>query len=124
MADVEVPMLKRLAELVHESKVNIRGGLGEGASAAYLGPGDMDGVVAAGRTRLAPGASIGEHPHPDTDELYLILEGHGTGSIDGEGFAVGPGDLFLIKAGQSHGLSNGGATPLVFFAVLSRKAGA
>jgi len=114
-------MLKRFSELSQATRMNIRGGLGEGCSATYLEPGDMDGVLAAGRTRLAVGASIGEHPHPDTEELYLILEGQGTGSLDGERFPVGPGDLFLAKAGQSHGLSNDGDVPMVFFAVLTRQ---
>ena len=115
-------MIRLFSELNQEPKRNIRGGAGAGISAAYLQDGDMDGVEAAGRTQLEPGSSIGEHPHPDTDELYLILEGHGTGVINGKSFPVGPGDLFLVKAGESHGLTNGSQAPLVFFAVLTRMA--
>ena len=115
-------MLRLFANLKQETKMNIRGGAGAGTSATYLDRGDMAGVVAAGRTCLEPGASIGEHPHPDSDELYLIVSGQGLGSVDGTTFPVGPGDLFLTKAGHSHGLSNTSDTPLVFFAVLTSAA--
>jgi mannose-6-phosphate isomerase-like protein (cupin superfamily) len=114
-----MPMIRRLAELAPEPKVDIRGGKGPGLSVTYLQDGDMDGVMAAGRTRLEPGSSIGEHPHPRSEELYLILEGHGAGILDGEEFPVGPGDLFLVKAGHSHGLRADLAGPLVYFAVHS-----
>ena len=114
-------MIRRLSQVVMEPKLNIRGGTGAGSSGAYLKSGDMDGVVGVGRTRLEPGASIGEHPHPNTDELYLIVEGHGTGIVNGEFFPVSTGDLFLVKAGQSHGLINDSQEPLAFFAVLTRQ---
>ncbi len=114
-------MIRMLAELVQEPKMNIRDGHGAGVSVTYLQKGDMDGVLGAGRTQLEPGASIGEHPHPTTDELYLIVEGHGMGIMDGEEFPVGPGDLFLVKAGSTHGLRNTSGAPLAFFAVLTRQ---
>lgn len=114
-------MIRKLAELIHEPKQDMRGGSGPGSSADYLKLGDMDGVVGAGRTRLEPGSSIGEHPHPNTDELYLILEGHGQGVLNGARFDVGPGDLFVVKAGHTHGLINPSTAPLVFFAVLTRQ---
>lgn len=114
-------MLRLLSQVVMEPKLNIRGGSGQGSSGAYLKPGDMDGVVGAGRTRLEPGSSIGEHPHPNTDELYLIVEGRGIGIMNGAQFPVCAGDLFLVKAGHSHGLINDSQAPLVFFAVLTRQ---
>lgn len=114
-------MIRRLAELIREPKLAIRGGVGAAVSMTYLQAGDMDGVLGAGRTVLEPGASVGHHPHPASEELYLILEGHGQGALDGIAFPVGPGDLFLVKAGQSHGLSNDSSEPLAYFAVLTRQ---
>ena len=115
-------MIRRCAELEWADKTAIRGGAGPARSADYMGAGDMDGVLGAGRTCLEPGSSVGEHAHPKTEELYLILEGHGTGILDGRRFPVGPGDLFVLKAGQSHGLENDGTEPLVFFGLLTRQA--
>jgi quercetin dioxygenase-like cupin family protein len=113
-------MIRRLADLAFEPREAIRGGAGPARCADYLRDGDMAGVVSAGRTVLAPGSSVGEHPHPVTEELYLILEGHGTGILEGRRFPVGPGDLFVLKAGQSHGLVNDSDAPLVFFGLLTR----
>jgi mannose-6-phosphate isomerase-like protein (cupin superfamily) len=79
----------------------------------------MAGVLAAGRTVLAPGSSVGEHSHPTTEELYLVLEGRGQGVLDGRSFPVGAGDLFLCKAGHSHGLVNDSDTPLTYFGLMT-----
>ncbi len=115
-------MIRKHSEMVEEPKENIRGGLGKARGVDFLKHGEMDGIVSMGRTTLDPGASIGEHSHPNTEDLYLILEGRGTGILDGERFPVGPGDLFLVKAGGSHGLINDSETPLTFLGVLTRQA--
>lgn len=115
-------MIRRQSELVEETKTNIRGGVGAARSVDFLKDGDMDGVLSMGRTTLEPGATIGVHGHPNTNDLYLILEGRGTGILDDERFPVGPGDLFLVKAGGSHGLVNDSETPLTFLGVLTRQA--
>jgi ADP-ribose pyrophosphatase len=54
---------------------------------------------------LAPGADIGCHTHTDdNEELYVIVEGRGLMSLDGEEFEVQPGDVILNRAGGSHGV--------------------
>ena len=116
-------MIRLYKDLVQEPKMAIRGGQGPAASAVYLQAGQMEGILSAGRTRLEPGSSIGEHPHAGTEDLYLILEGHGTGILDGARFPLGPGDLFVAKAGHSHGLVNDSGEPLVFFGVLTGNPG-
>jgi len=113
-------MIRRLSDLPAEAKVNIRGGEGRALDVSLLKLGDMAGVLSLGRITLEPGASIGEHAHPDTEDLYLIVEGRGTGLLNGERFPVGPGDLFLVKAGGSHGLINDSEAPLTFIGLLTR----
>ena len=114
-------MIRRLAELPVEPKQNIRGGLGAGRGVDLLKGGEMAGVLSLGRITLEPGATIGEHAHPNTEDLYLVLEGRGIGVLDGERFPVGPGDLFLVKAGGSHGLINDSEEPLTFLGLLTRQ---
>jgi quercetin dioxygenase-like cupin family protein len=114
-------MLKRSKELPQVPKEKIRGGSGKALAVDYLAPDEMAGVLAASRITLEPGASVGEHPHPETEELYLVLEGTGTGFLDGEAFEVGPGDAWVCKAGQAHGLQNDPSASLTFLAVLTRK---
>jgi mannose-6-phosphate isomerase-like protein (cupin superfamily) len=113
-------MIRRLSDLPVEAKLHIRDGLGAGQGVDLLKAGEMDGVLSLGRITLEPGATIGEHVHPNTEDLYLILEGHGLGVLNGERFPVGPGDLFLVKAGGSHGLINGSDGPLTFLGLLTR----
>jgi mannose-6-phosphate isomerase-like protein (cupin superfamily) len=79
-------------------------------------------VLAAGRTVLEAGSSIGEHSHPDTEELYLILDGQGQGVLDGRSFPVAAGDLFVVKAGHSHGLINDSDATLTYFGLMTPKA--
>jgi quercetin dioxygenase-like cupin family protein len=112
-------MIRTLARLAFVPKQAIRGGVGPARSATCLEAGEMAGVLGCGRTELEPGSSIGEHSHPDSEELYLILAGQGHGILDGRRFPVGPGDLFVCKAGHAHGLDNDGPEPMAMFAVLT-----
>lgn len=61
---------------------------------------------------LAPGASIGEHTHHGNEEVYLVLEGHGTILVNGEPHAIGPGEMAITRDGHSHGLVNGPDAPM------------
>jgi quercetin dioxygenase-like cupin family protein len=113
-------MIRRLSALATERKSSIHGGAGAALTADYLANGEMDGVVTAGRVVLEPGAGIGEHPHPNHDELYLVVEGHGTGILDGEQFPIAAGDMYLLKAGQSHGMVNDSDQALAFFMLMTK----
>ena len=113
-------MIRRLSDLPAEAKATIRGGEGQALDVSLLKLGDMAGVLSLGRITLEPGASIGEHAHPNTEDLYLIVEGRGMGLLNGERFPVGPGDLFLVKAGGSHGLINDSDDPLTFIGLLTQ----
>jgi mannose-6-phosphate isomerase-like protein (cupin superfamily) len=61
---------------------------------------------------LKPGSGIGYHEQKE-DEIYYVLSGHGTMTIDDKPFEVGPGDAILTRPGSSHGLKQKGAEDLV-----------
>jgi mannose-6-phosphate isomerase-like protein (cupin superfamily) len=61
---------------------------------------------------LKPGSGIGYHEQKE-DEIYYVLSGHGSMTIDGKAFDVGPGDAILTRPGSSHGLKQAGADDLV-----------
>jgi mannose-6-phosphate isomerase-like protein (cupin superfamily) len=63
-------------------------------------------------TVLPPGTSIGYHLHPDTEEVYVILSGTGTMTVDDETTCVVRGDVILNRKGGSHGLANDGPDDL------------
>jgi mannose-6-phosphate isomerase-like protein (cupin superfamily) len=61
---------------------------------------------------LKPGSGIGYHEQKE-DEIYYVLSGRGSMTIDGKTFDVGPGDAILTRPGSSHGLKQTGADDLV-----------
>lgn len=63
---------------------------------------------------LEPGASEGMHTHhdPPLEELYLVVSGTATLTLDGEVRELGPGDAMLSKEGTDHDLVNTGSEPL------------
>ncbi len=60
---------------------------------------------------LHRGSAIGYHIQ-ETDEVYYIVSGSGRMTINGEEFAVKPGDAILTRTGSSHGLVQEGRTDL------------
>jgi len=60
---------------------------------------------------LHQGAAIGYHLQK-TDEVYYIIGGRGTMTINDHPFAVKRGDAVLTRGGSSHGLVQKGATDL------------
>jgi mannose-6-phosphate isomerase-like protein (cupin superfamily) len=59
------------------------------------------------------GSSIGVHVHGAGDEeIYVVVDGRGRMSVEGETFEVGPGDVIVNPPGGTHGLANDGDTPL------------
>lgn len=63
---------------------------------------------------LQPGAGEGMHTHhdPPLEELYLVVSGTATLTLDGEVHQLDPGEAMLSKAGTDHDLVNTGEVPL------------
>ena len=61
---------------------------------------------------LKPGSGIGYHRQAE-DEIYYVLSGRGTMTLDGKEYEVGPGTAILTRTGSSHGLKQTGAEDLV-----------
>ncbi len=66
-----------------------------GAKSLFLGHLDVD-----------PGATIGTHIHPDTEEAMVIVEGELEALLGDETVTVGTGDTVLAPAGVKHGFVN------------------
>jgi mannose-6-phosphate isomerase-like protein (cupin superfamily) len=64
--------------------------------------------------RLPPGGKTTPHYHPQTEEIYYILEGEGRMTIDGETSEVVPGDAIAIPPGAVHTITNAGDQTLKF----------
>lgn len=88
-------------------KEKVRGGVGELLCRDYLA-GDEPGhpFAALGLNEMQPGATIAEHRHQGEAEFYFVTAGRGTGLHQGRRFAVGPGDAWLCRDGETHGIEN------------------
>lgn len=64
--------------------------------------------------RLPPGGQTTPHYHPQTEEIYYILEGVGRMTIGSETCDVGPGDAIAIAPGEVHTIYNQGTITLKF----------
>jgi mannose-6-phosphate isomerase-like protein (cupin superfamily) len=56
--------------------------------------------------RLPPGGKTTPHYHPQTEEIYYLLEGSGVMRIGDEVREVRPGDAIAIPPGQVHQIVN------------------
>ena len=61
---------------------------------------------------LHPGSGIGLHEQKE-DEIYYVLSGTGTMTLDGKTVDIKPGDAILTRTGSSHSLKQTGTEDLV-----------
>jgi mannose-6-phosphate isomerase-like protein (cupin superfamily) len=62
--------------------------------------------------RVPVGGSTTPHYHPQTEEIYFILEGQGRMQVDDQSQDVNPGDAIAIPPGARHQITNIGSVPL------------
>jgi mannose-6-phosphate isomerase-like protein (cupin superfamily) len=58
------------------------------------------------RVVVPPATTVGYHQHGDNEEMYILLNGEGLMTIDGNEVAVKRGDMILNAPGGKHGLVN------------------
>ena len=84
---------------------SVHGGEGLCRNCRVLGPESFDTPVRfLYYTVLPSGASFGEHTHGDDNEVYLVLEGSGLYSMNGEAAPVEAGDVLnsvYTRSGQN-----------------------
>jgi mannose-6-phosphate isomerase-like protein (cupin superfamily) len=61
---------------------------------------------------LHPGAGVGHHEQHE-DEVYYVLSGKGSMTVDGTAVDMTPGTAVLTRPGSSHSLKQVGADDLV-----------
>lgn len=69
---------------------------------------------------LKSGSSIGYHLQKE-DEIYYVISGNGKMKMNGETFAVKPGDAILTRPGSSHSIGPNPGDDLTILIVYERK---
>ncbi len=106
-------MIRKKGEFQESRGDKCHGGEGFFDCKLVMEPGDSKmGIEFMHDDILEPGTIFGEHLHADTEEVYYVMEGHGTAMLDGERFPVSAGDVTFVKAGHTHGIINEGDTPM------------
>ena len=74
-------------------------------------------ALTAGVALVTPGGMLRAHRHTQA-EIYIILEGTGMVTIDGDSHDVGPGVTVFIPGDALHSIENRGMSDLRFAYVL------
>ncbi|MFI9778707.1 cupin domain-containing protein [Streptomyces sp. NPDC051956] len=64
---------------------------------------------------IEPGASVGEHVHLRTEEIYYIVSGRAVVTMDGVEIHAEAGDLITTPIGSAHSIANRGDEDMHFF---------
>ena len=103
-------------KIVHECGIDYR--LLSGQSMPPDAPNHcMKGAYYIARAMLQPGRAYEAHAHDDHEEIYLILSGHGSITIDGVCSPIRDGDAIYIAPGEKHSIAAEGEDFVVFLAV-------
>jgi mannose-6-phosphate isomerase-like protein (cupin superfamily) len=68
---------------------------------------------------VPPGAEQRAHLHEESEQVYVIVRGHGRMQVAGDEEYVSEGDLVFIPPGAQHGIVNDGDETLVYVSAAS-----
>lgn len=78
-----------------------------------LARGDVPHITQFAQSRFAPGQVATAHMHADMTEVFLVVAGTSTFTIDGVAHHLAPGSCIAIAPGETHEVANTGADELV-----------
>ena len=114
-------MIKTKEEMKRRVRENLRGGNGAaGFTDVFEKEETFEKCNLCAVIDLAPGTSIGEHPHNPDAELYYILEGEFTVTENGVKKILRPGDAIFTGGGNIHSASNNSKSVAKMLAVVIR----
>jgi mannose-6-phosphate isomerase-like protein (cupin superfamily) len=112
-------MIRRAAELRVDKKQHEQGGKGTVEIRQICSPEEMrHRARLCGVIHVDPGCSIGLHRHVDEDEYFYVIQGRALVMDGNVPEHLGPGDVHVLRDGESHSLENVGVDPLEVMAVI------
>lgn len=92
------------------------------AKRVLLGTGDVPALTNLSQAVLAPGQVAAGHTHADMWEVFMVVEGEGRLTVDGEAVQLAPGTCVVVEPGERHELAATGSDDLVvtYFGIAPR----
>ena len=91
--------------------------LDEGCHILELCNSDAHSELSIARARLEPKKETQLHALIDTTERYIIQQGQGIATVDGQSFQVKQNDVIVIQANVSQKIYNTGDIDLIFLVI-------
>ena len=105
-----------LIDFNEKQELNVKGmNGGSGVVSAKMYVGEHGKIIPS---HIAPGASIGLHAHPTSDDINYILSGTGKAVCDGREEILRAGVCHICPKGSSHSIANTGDDDLVMLTVV------
>ena len=112
-------MIKLKKERRQEIRENLRGGKGALAFSHIFEKEELSGKANMfAEVILLPGESIGEHPHGEEGEMYIVMSGTATVTDCGKEYELSCGDAMWTTNGETHSIENRTEKELVIYAVI------
>jgi mannose-6-phosphate isomerase-like protein (cupin superfamily) len=112
-------MIKKLNERKSETRENMRDGSGVVTIRHYFQKEEINSPCRlCAELILPPGSGIGSHGHDNEDEVFIVQQGQGIITDNGEEVNVYKGDAILTGNGGSHAIRNTSDIDLVVTAVI------
>lgn len=112
-------MIRNAEQMDREIRERMRGGEGRCSILHIFRQEELKGCCRLlARITIPPGASIGEHPHDNEEEIYYVISGSARVVDGGMERILGPGDAVRTGDGSTHSIANVGDTDLDFMAVI------
>lgn len=112
-------MIKLKSSQRKEVKENLRGGVGALDFTHIFERDELFGKANMfAEVVLRPGESIGEHPHGEEGEIYIVKNGVATVTDCGKVHELRVGDAMWTTAGETHSVENRTDENLVIYAII------
>jgi len=83
-----------------------------------VSPGDLkSSIQTMNFAYLDPGETVEEHVHADCEEIFYIIEGAGSMTVDNTKITIGNNDCIIVSSNETHAISNTGGATLTYISI-------
>lgn len=97
---------------------DMKGGQGEVTVTHLADTDSMKHIRLLGELSLPKGTSIGQHPHENETEYFVIMEGTAIATDNGKEEVVNKGEVIITGSGSTHSIRNEDDTTLKVLAFI------